>query len=57
LEDVDGVDVGRCLFGSDWCFASLDEALEGWKTGPVDEERRRLILHDNAVRLLDTANR
>ena len=54
LDDVDGVDVDRCLFGSDWCFASLDAALNGWKTGPVDDETRRRVLHDNAERLLGT---
>ena len=32
LDDIDGVDVDRCLFGSDWCFASLDAALDGWKS-------------------------
>ena len=53
LEDFDGVDVGRCLFGSDWCFASLDAALAGWKVGSVDDETRRRILHDNAARLLE----
>lgn len=57
LENVDGVDVGRCLFGSDWCFASLDAALAGWKTESVDDERRRLVLRDNAARLLESANR
>ena len=57
LEDVSGVDVTRCLFGSDWCFASLDAALDGWKLGPVDDEMRRLVLRDNAARLLDTASR
>jgi hypothetical protein len=57
LDDVDGVDVGRCLFGSDWCFASLDAALDGWKAEPVDDEQRRLILRDNAARLLETIHR
>jgi len=57
LDDLNGVDADRCLFGSDWCFASLDEALNGWKTGPVDDETRRRILHDNAARLLDSAGR
>ena len=57
LDDLNGVDVDRCLFGSDWCFASLDEALNGWKTGPVDDETRRRILHDNATRLLDSTGR
>jgi predicted TIM-barrel fold metal-dependent hydrolase len=55
LEDFDGVDVGRCLFGSDWCFASLDAALAGWTVGSVDDETRRRILHDNAARLLEPA--
>ena len=53
LEDFDGVDVSRCLFGSDWCFASLDAALAGWKVGSVDDDTRRRILHDNAARLLE----
>ena len=57
LDDLNGVDVDRCLFGSDWCFASLDEALNGWKTGPVDDETRQRILHDNATRLLDSTGR
>lgn len=54
LDEVDGVDIRRCLFGSDWCFASLDAALEGWRTGAVDDETRQLVLHDNAERLLAT---
>ena len=57
LDDIDGVDADRCLFGSDWCFASLDAALDGWKAGPVDDGTRRRILHDNAARLLDTTSR
>ena len=57
LDDIDGVDADRCLFGSDWCFASLDAALDGWKAGPVDDGTRRRILHDNAARLLDTTGR
>ena len=43
----------RHLFGSDWCFASLDEALAGWGPGTVDEETRGLVLRDNALRLLE----
>ena len=52
LDDLVDLDVDRCLFGSDWCFASLDDALAGWQPGSVDETVRRRVLHDNAERLL-----
>ncbi len=52
-----GLDFDRCLFGSDWCFASLDDALAQWGPGSVDESVRRRVLHDNAVRLLESAGR
>lgn len=45
--------VERCLFGSDWCFASLDEALAGWGPGSVDDETRTMVMRDNALRLLE----
>jgi predicted TIM-barrel fold metal-dependent hydrolase len=48
--------VDRCLFGSDWCFASLDEALAGWGPGSVDEETRTMVMRDNALRLLEPNN-
>ncbi len=61
MEDLDtlaGLDFDRCLFGSDWCFASLDDALAAWSGGSVDESIRRRVMHDNATRLLDmTGNR
>ncbi len=43
----------RFLFGSDWCFASLDDALAGWGPGTIDEATRSMVLRDNALRLLD----
>ncbi|MEA3501744.1 MAG: amidohydrolase family protein [Actinomycetota bacterium] len=55
LDDLDalaGLDFDRCLFGSDWCFASLDDALAAWHPGSADEAVRRRVLHDNATRLL-----
>ncbi|MEA3511468.1 MAG: amidohydrolase family protein [Actinomycetota bacterium] len=55
IDDLDalaGLDIDRCLFGSDWCFASLDDALAVWHPGSVDETVRRRVLHDNAMRLL-----
>lgn len=55
LDALNGLDFDRCLFGSDWCFASLDDALAGWGPGSVDEAVRRRVLHDNARRLLDRA--
>jgi predicted TIM-barrel fold metal-dependent hydrolase len=51
------LDLSYCLFGSDWCFSSLDRALAGWDAGTVDPAMRRLILHDNAARLLESAGR
>lgn len=57
-EDLDalaGFDFDRCLFGSDWCFASLDDALAAWHPGSVDEKVRRRVLHDNAIGLLGLA--
>lgn len=47
-----GIDFDRCLFGSDWCFSSLDAALGEWRSVPIDEPARRAVLHDNAARLL-----
>ncbi len=44
--------VDRFLFGSDWCFASLEDALAGWEPGSVDERTRAMVLRDNAMRLL-----
>ncbi len=58
MEDLDALadlDFDRCLFGSDWCFASLDDALAAWQPGSVDETVRRRVLHDNAIRLLGLA--
>lgn len=58
MDDLDalaGLDFDRCLFGSDWCFASLDDSLAGWQAGSVDETIRRRVLHDNAERLLSLA--
>ncbi len=55
LDALAGLDFDRCLFGSDWCFASLDDALAGWSGEGVDPERRRRVLHDNAARLLGSA--
>jgi len=52
LDSLAGLDFDRCLFGSDWCFASLDDALAAWQAGSVDETVRRRVLHDNAERLL-----
>jgi predicted TIM-barrel fold metal-dependent hydrolase len=43
----------RYLFGSDWCFASLDDALAGWGPDRVDEATRAMVLRDNARRLLE----
>lgn len=57
LGDLDGLDVDRCLFGSDWCFASLDDALAGWHAGSVDAAIRRRVLHDNAEGLLGLTGR
>lgn len=53
MEDSDGLDIEQLLFGSDWCLASLDEALSGWNTDIVDEGTRRKVLRDNALRLLE----
>ncbi len=55
LDALAGIDFDRCLFGSDWCFASLDDALAGWHPGSVDEAVRRRVLHDNAKSLLGLA--
>lgn len=52
LDALAGLDFDRCLFGSDWCFASLDDALAGWASDEIDPETRRRVLHDNAVSLL-----
>jgi predicted TIM-barrel fold metal-dependent hydrolase len=51
------LDLDYCLFGSDWCFSSLDRALAGWDEAIVDPQLRRRILHDNAARLLESAAR
>ena len=50
--DAAELDDERCLFGSDWCFASLDEALAGWGPGSIDEATRQRVLFGNAARLL-----
>ena len=50
--DAAEFDEERCLFGSDWCFASLDDALAGWSPGSIDEATRRRVLFENATRLL-----
>jgi predicted TIM-barrel fold metal-dependent hydrolase len=50
--EVAECDEHRCLFGSDWCFASLDDALAGWRPGSIDETTRRRVLFENATRLL-----
>jgi hypothetical protein len=55
LDDGAGLDFDRCLFGSDWCLSSLDDALAEWHPGSVDEAVRRRVLHDNAARLLGLA--
>lgn len=52
LGELTGIVFDRCLFGSDWCFSSLDRSLETWRTGEIDETLRRGVLHDNAARLL-----
>jgi uncharacterized protein len=52
LDALAGLDFDRCLFGSDWCFASLDDALAGWASDEIDPVTRRRVLHDNAIRLL-----
>ncbi|MEN8234988.1 MAG: amidohydrolase family protein [Actinomycetota bacterium] len=52
LGQLTGIDFDRCLFGSDWCFSSLDAELAKWKSGSIDETMRRGVLHDNAARLL-----
>lgn len=57
MDDLGGLDVDRCLFGSDWCFASLDDALARWHAGSVDAAVRRRVLHDNAERLLGLVER
>lgn len=50
-ESVDpSLDVERCLFGSDWAFADLDEQLKGWEL--IDEDLRRKVLSENAEGLL-----
>lgn len=50
--DATELDEERCLFGSDWCFASLDDALAGWRSGSIDETTRQRVLIGNATRLL-----
>jgi predicted TIM-barrel fold metal-dependent hydrolase len=52
LDSLAGLDFDRYLFGSDWCLASLDDALAAWRPGSVDEATRQRVLHDNAARLL-----
>lgn len=52
--DAAQLDGERCLFGSDWCFASLDDALAGWKPGSIDESTRQRVLLGNATRLLES---
>jgi predicted TIM-barrel fold metal-dependent hydrolase len=52
LEGLAALDFDRCLFGSDWCFDSLDDALAGWASDEIDPGVRRRVLHDNAARLL-----
>lgn len=52
--DAAQLDEERCLFGSDWCFASLDDALAGWKPGSIDEATRQRVLLGNATRLLES---
>ena len=52
VDDFDDLDEDRCLFGSDWCFASLDAALEGWAPGSAASSTRDRVLRDNALRLL-----
>lgn len=42
--------IERCLFGSDWAFADLDEQLKGWEL--ADDDLRRQVLNDNATGLL-----
>lgn len=50
LEAQDLIDSRRCLFGSGWALGDLDAQLKEW--AEVDEELRRLVLHDNAANLL-----
>jgi predicted TIM-barrel fold metal-dependent hydrolase len=52
LDSLAGLDFDRCVFGSDWCFASLDDALAGWSSDDVDPALRRRVLYDNAASLL-----
>ncbi|MEN8112882.1 MAG: amidohydrolase family protein [Actinomycetota bacterium] len=52
LSQLTGIDFDRCLFGSDWCFSSLDAELDKWKSGSIEEKLRRGVLYDNAARLL-----
>lgn len=56
LDALFGLDLDRCLFGSDWCFASLDDALSAWRPGSADEAVRHRVLHDNAKNLLGMAD-
>ena len=44
------LDPDRCLFGSGWALADLDQQLAGWMR--VDEDLQRQVLHDNAAELL-----
>jgi predicted TIM-barrel fold metal-dependent hydrolase len=53
--DAAELDDERCLFGSDWFFASLDEALAGWGPGSIDEATRQRLLFGNAERLLESS--
>jgi len=53
--DAAELDDERCLFGSDWFFASLDEALAGWGPGSIDEATRQRLLFGNADRLLESS--
>ncbi len=52
LDALAGLDFDRCLFGSNWCFSSLDDALAAWHAGSVDDTIRRRVLYENAERLL-----
>ncbi len=55
LDVLAGLDFDRCLFGSDWCFASLDDALDGWSGEGIDPALRRRVLLENAERLLKSS--
>lgn len=49
-DPVSPLDPNRCLFGSGWALADLDEQLAGWDL--VDEDLQRQLLYDNAAELL-----